>query len=793
MANNRTKKLMKKLVLVALAVLISTMSFAQFERVTQCREALAAKSLTDLPTWGQIGTPFTAQDINGQTVNLANILNSGMSVVIDYSCCWCNPCWVMHQSGILEAIDAMDSVQVIWVEIEGGNTTAQIYGTQGSGSSASTCGNWTVDANGQPVPYPIIDDDANRTCLSTCSSLYEGYVPSIFFISPDGYFCSIYGESYGFGSSTSHTQACANINALRNMAPRAGQVPAISVNGLTSVLAGSTANYSVDYISVDPIVSIDWTFSNGNPATATGQNASTVWANTGNETVICTVTNTTGSTSDTLSINVFEYNFGDCIDYTANGSYSSSVGAGSDITWGHKYPAALLAGRNYLDNVQFYVSYAGTYDLTIYQSNGTPSANDMLYQHTYVLNNTESYATLTLYDQIALDDTKDLWVVLHNAGVQYPASGTEFNGDPNSCLVYYNGAWTPVYELNASLLYTWMIKTTTSTTAPALNIAVNGPTVANTNAPVTFTALGPAAASYSWDFAGATTPSATGMSASATWATAGTYTVTLTATLGTESATATTTVSVVSCDPQNLPFSCGFEGNENYGCWNFVDADGDGYNWDLEFWNGSSYVHSGTGAIGTASYINNIGVLAPDNWMVLPALNIPAEGAFLNYYVGGVGAMYGDKYSIYVNTNNGMNPSDFTGTPIFTEIPTDNNYNVKHVSLMDYAGQTIRIAFRHYDIQDGYWLVFDDLSVTAGWCGIEETAAANVSLYPNPVTSVLNVNAEGLQEVNILDINGRTVMTANTNTINMANLADGVYFVRVITNNGVATQKIVKK
>ncbi|MBR3489258.1 MAG: T9SS type A sorting domain-containing protein, partial [Bacteroidales bacterium] len=66
--------------------------------------------------------------------------------------------------------------------------------------------------------------------------------------------------------------------------------------------------------------------------------------------------------------------------------------------------------------------------------------------------------------------------------------------------------------------------------------------------------------------------------------------------------------------------------------------------------------------------------------------------------------------------------------------------------------------------------------------------------YPNPVTNILNIEAQGIQEVSVMDVNGRTVMTLqNTNRIDMSNLANGVYFVRVITAEGVSIQKIAKK
>ena len=78
--------------------------------------------------------------------------------------------------------------------------------------------------------------------------------------------------------------------------------------------------------------------------------------------------------------------------------------------------------------------------------------------------------------------------------------------------------------------------------------------------------------------------------------------------------------------------------------------------------------------------------------------------------------------------------------------------------------------------------------------GIEEANDSRIALYPNPTTSILNIAANGVKEVSVLDINGRTVMTEqNVNSIDMSELANGVYFVRVITNDGVATEKIVKK
>lgn len=452
---------MKKILLVALAVMLSVASFAQFQRATQSRECMVPAKGINTPVWSQISNPFVATDVWGNTVDVAEILASGQGIVIDYSCCWCQPCWNMHQSGILEAIDALENVQVIWVEIEDRNTTDQIFGPEGGSTYADmTYGDWSMTPAGDTVPYPIID---NSACLDMCASLYEGYVPSIYFIAPNGYFCDVYGVSYGFGSSTSGAAAAAAISALMQSYPQAGQEPIAEIKGMDRVINGNAATFTADVVSVDQITGYSWTIEGGNPATGNGQSVTTTWTANGTYTVTLAVTNTTGTTTVTKTVEVYE--MGDILTYDNGGDVESYIGTnGGAMYWGAKFPSSLLAGRNYVNSVDLVVGadYPGNYTLNIHQGD-TPSSSNKVYSKTYRLSGNDQYQTINVSGAVAIDPSKDLWITFNTNGITYPAAHNSSNDDPNARMVSTDGSsWADIVTMNSQFAgCTWMIRCTT--------------------------------------------------------------------------------------------------------------------------------------------------------------------------------------------------------------------------------------------------------------------------------------------------------------------------------------------
>ena len=97
--------------------------------------------------------------------------------------------------------------------------------------------------------------------------------------------------------------------------------------------------------------------------------------------------------------------------------------------------------------------------------------------------------------------------------------------------------------------------------------------------------------------------------------------------------------------------------------------------------------------------------------------------------------------------------------------------------------------------------VSDEVTVTITTTGIDETALSGISIYPNPVKDELRIKSEELRinSVEICDVAGRVVETRliaslheGTATINVSTLPQGVYLVKIHTDKGVVTQKVVK-
>ena len=81
---------------------------------------------------------------------------------------------------------------------------------------------------------------------------------------------------------------------------------------------------------------------------------------------------------------------------------------------------------------------------------------------------------------------------------------------------------------------------------------------------------------------------------------------------------------------------------------------------------------------------------------------------------------------------------------------------------------------------------------------IESGQIQNVSVYPNPTTSIVHVEADGMQRAELFDNDGRRIATYDAQpvgrvSLNLSTRSSGIYYLRIHTPQGAAIRKIVKK
>lgn len=252
---------------------------------------------------------------------------------------------------------------------------------------------------------------------------------------------------------------------------------------------------------------------------------------------------------------------------------------------------------------------------------------------------------------------------------------------------------------------------------------------------------------------------------------------------------------VVAVNAQNS-FTYDFE-NDLQG-WTVINVNADGGTWLHSNNNPGGYdysevAHSGTGFAMCYSFIDNDGAYNTDSYLVSPQKYDIVANSTLTFFADNANDSYPENFSVAVSTAANPTAADFTA--IWNGGAKDgagekyNNWREHNISLSQYAGQSIWIAFHDVNY-DAYEIWIDDVTIAAGGTGVAENENTTFTVYPNPATTSIKVTGEG--NAVISNILGQTVTSATVNgseEINVSNLESGVYF---ITMNGVS-KKFIKK
>lgn len=257
------------------------------------------------------------------------------------------------------------------------------------------------------------------------------------------------------------------------------------------------------------------------------------------------------------------------------------------------------------------------------------------------------------------------------------------------------------------------------------------------------------------------------------------------------------------CDPVSIyPYTESFESSVfPSDCWTKANPD-NGTGWTtiayntspLPGWQGGSLPPLTNGG-NYAIYCtwNTGGTSSNDQWLISPLFNNIPTNAQLSFYMFWFG-----HYAEYVDvklstTNNSISSFINTLLTIDTTQLIHNDWKLFTIDLSNYTGQNIYIAFNEHvtdNFNEGAFIAVDLVTIQSGSI-VNDNILNNVFVYPNPASTNLYIANSTINQIELYDISGQKIAEYfNTQQINVSNLSNGMYLIKVITPDKVITQKI---
>ncbi len=89
-----------------------------------------------------------------------------------------------------------------------------------------------------------------------------------------------------------------------------------------------------------------------------------------------------------------------------------------------------------------------------------------------------------------------------------------------------------------------------------------------------------------------------------------------------------------------------------------------------------------------------------------------------------------------------------------------------------------------------------EIAISIGGFGTDENYATSFILYPNPVKDILHIKCDNMQQYDVFSLDGKLIKSLQRNddeaVIDFSDLERGIYMVRITSDKGIVTRKIVK-
>ena len=186
-----------------------------------------------------------------------------------------------------------------------------------------------------------------------------------------------------------------------------------------------------------------------------------------------------------------------------------------------------------------------------------------------------------------------------------------------------------------------------------------------------------------------------------------------------------------------------------------------------------------------------------DTWFFTQGVNLTGGSDYtITYDYGGTGASFPEKLKVAYGTS----ASAAAMTTELADYPNVTNAtpNSDSQTFTAPSSGVYYFGFQAYSDADQFYLHLDNIAVEVALSTSEFENQSAFTYYPNPVKNTLTLNAQNtIENVTMYNMLGQEVLSANPysvdSDIDMSNLANGSYFVKVTIANITKTIRVIKQ
>lgn len=241
----------------------------------------------------------------------------------------------------------------------------------------------------------------------------------------------------------------------------------------------------------------------------------------------------------------------------------------------------------------------------------------------------------------------------------------------------------------------------------------------------------------------------------------------------------------------SVSYTMGFEANEDLSTWTVIDANTDGYSWNLV----TTFPHSGSVCARMATPTSSV---AADDWVFTTCLELNDSTNYdLQYYTRTSSTATQANLEIQIGTD--PSPAGMIAAILPQTLVTNVVYMLSVNGFNVPSNGIYYIGFHVTNSDSITSLRLDDINITgSSGVGIQDINNASVAVYPNPSTGMIHLSGteqSANYAVTVTNTLGQVVFSDNFRNLNnqvidLSAQAAGQYFIRVITDAGVHTQAV---